>query len=78
VSTQTDTAIRQTVNQQASGPSGLPGWALAVVAALAAAVVAVILTLWHLQPHATPATTGTPTSTFAPAHFDAPRTSSSS
>ncbi len=68
------TLDQQTAGPQRTGPSRPRRGVLAVVAALAVAVVALALALWHAPSSAAPATHGTPTATSVPAHPVVPAT----
>ena len=56
-----------TTSQKGTGPSWFQIWAAVIGTAVLAGLVVLAVGLWHGQSSATPATTGTPTSTSAPA-----------
>ena len=68
MSTQTYSPNQQTPCQQGGGPSRFRIWAVVIGTAVAAALVALAVTVWHTHSSPAPATGGTPTSTSVPAH----------
>jgi len=59
-------------SRQATSTSWIRIWAAVIGTAVTAVLVVLAVALWHGQSSATPATTGTPTSTSVPAQPSAP------
>jgi len=59
-------------SRPATGTSWIRIWAAVIGTAVTAVLVVLAVALWHGQSSATPATTGTPTSTSVPAQPSAP------